>query len=117
MAKKEIEIVLKTPDELIKNDTLAIINENVIKYRDNDVSVVIKQDGNRIIMTRENNEYQLKLEFQENKKTLGNYLLKDNNIMLELEILTKNLKIDKKTIYIMYQLHDEIREYRVSVKE
>lgn len=117
MAKKEIEVVLKTPDDLIKINTLAIITDDVIKYRDNDILVVIKKEQAKILLTRENNEYQLKLEFQNNKKTIGNYLLKDNNIMLELEILTKNLKIDKETIYIVYELYDEIREYRVCVKE
>lgn len=117
MAKKEIEVVLKTPDDLIKINTLAIITKDVIKYRDNDMLVVIKQKNDKVLLTRENNEYQLKLEFEKNKKTLGNYLLKDNNMLLELEILTKNLEIDKKTIYIIYELYDEIREYKVSVKE
>lgn len=117
MAKKEIEVVLKTPDDLIKINTLAIITKDVIKYRDNDMLVVIKQKNGKVLLTRENNEYQLKLEFEKNKKTLGNYLLKDNNMLLELEILTKTLEIDTKTIYIIYELYDEIREYKVSVKE
>ena len=117
MAKKEIEIILKTPDDLIKTNTTAIVGENAIKYREKDILVVLKQDSNTLFLTRENNEYQLNLEFQENKKTLGSYLLKDNNIMLELEILTKDLKIDKNTIYIMYELHDEIREYIINIKD
>lgn len=117
MAKKEIEIILKTPDDLIKTNTTAIVGEDAIKYREKDILVVLKQDSNTLFLTRENNEYQLNLEFQENKKTLGSYLLKDNNIMLELEILTKDLKIDKNTIYIMYELHDEIREYIINIKD
>ena len=117
MAKKEIEIVLKTPDDLIKVNTSAIVNENIVKYREKDILVVLKQYGNTLFLTRENNEYQLNLKFQENKKTLGSYLLKDNNMILELEILTKNLKIDKNTIYIMYELHDEIREYIINIKD
>lgn len=117
MAKKEIEIVLKTPDDLIKINTSAIVNENIVKYREKDILVVLKQYGDTLFLTRENDEYQLNLKFQENKKTLGSYLLKDNNMILELEILTKNLKIDKNTIYIMYELHDEIREYIINIKD
>lgn len=117
MAKKQIEVILETDEEVIKNNTLAIITDNVIKYNDNNVLVILKISDSEVIITRENNEYQLTLKFKKDKKLIGNYLLKENNINLKLEILTEKLIISENKIEIVYILNDEIRKYKLFIRE
>lgn len=117
MAKKQIEVILETDDEVIKNNTLAIITDNIIKYNDNNVLVILKINDYEVTITRENNEYQLTLRFKKNEKLIGNYLLKENNINLKLEILTKKLIINDNKIEIVYILNDEIRKYKLFIRE
>lgn len=117
MAKKQIEVTLKTESEVIKNNTLGIITDDTIKYNDNNVLSVVKINDDEVTIIRENNEYQLILKFKENKKLSGNYLLKANNINLKLEILTKKLIINDNKIEIVYILNDEMRKYKLLIKE
>jgi len=117
MAKKQIEVILETENENMINNTLGIITDNTIKYNDNNIIVVVKYDDNRVVIIRENDEYQLEMIFEKDKTINGNYLLKENNINLKLEILTKNLIIDENKIEITYILNDELRNYRLHIKE
>lgn len=117
MAKKNIEIRLIADEENISNNVSALVNSNIIRYIEDNVSVTIKKSNDYITMIRENNEYRLTLKFNKNRKEIGKYLLKDNNMLLNLEILTKELIIDKNKIYILYELNEEYREFELSIKE
>jgi hypothetical protein len=117
MAKRRIEVVLETENEKLNNNTLGIITDNTIKYNDNNIIVVVKYDNNRVVITRENDEYQLEMIFEKDKTINGNYLLKENNVNLKLEILTKDLNIEENKIEITYILNDELRNYRLYIKE
>ena len=117
MAKKNIEIRLIADEENISNNVSALVNGNIIRYIEDNVSVTIKKSNDYITMIRENNEYRLTLKFNKNRKEIGKYLLKDNNMLLNLEILTKELIIDKNKIYILYELNEEYREFELSIKE
>lgn len=117
MAKKKIQISLKNNNEITKSDLSALIIDNNIKYIDNDIIVNININNDIIIMKRENNEYQLILEFKNKKKTTGSYLLKNNNIQFDLEILTNNLIIKDKFISIIYEINNEVKEYELKIRE
>lgn len=117
MAKKKIQISLKNNNEVTKSDLSALIIDNNIKYIDNDIIVNININNDIIIMKRENNEYQLILEFKNKKKTTGSYLLKNNNIQFDLEILTNNLIIKDKFISIIYEINNEVKEYELKIRE
>lgn len=117
MAKKQIEVILETENERLFNNALAIICDNTIKYNDNNIIVVVKYDNGRVVITRENDEYQLEMIFEKNKKINGNYLLKENNMNLKLEILTKELIINDNKIEITYIFNDELRNYKLHIKE
>ena len=117
MAKKKIQISLKNNNEVTKSDLSALIIDNNIKYIDNDIIVNININNDIIIMKRENNEYQLILEFKNKKKTTGSYLLKNNNIQFDLEILTNNLIIEDNFISIIYEINNEVKEYELKIRE
>ena len=117
MAKRKIKISLKNNEEVIESELSALIIDNKIKYIDNDILVNIDINNDYIIMTRENNEYQLILEFRNKKKTTGSYLLKENNIQFELDILTNDLIIEKEFISIIYEINNESKEYELEIRE
>lgn len=117
MAKRKIKISLKNNDEVIESELSALIIDNNIKYIDNDIIVNININNDIIIMKRENNEYQLILEFKNKKKTTGSYLLKNNNIQFDLEILTNNLIIEDNFISIIYEINNEVKEYELKIRE
>lgn len=82
-----------------------IKTKNNIIYKDNNVSVkIIFSDIIKII--RENNEYRIELNFNKNEKTRVNYLLKEYNKSLELNLVTKNININNNYIEILYEIID-----------
>lgn len=117
MAKRKIKISLKNSDEVIESELSALIIDNTIKYIDNDIIVSINIDNDYIIMKRENSEYQLILEFKNKRKTTGSYLLKENNIQFDLEILTNDLIIKDEFISIVYEINNENKKYELEIRE
>lgn len=117
MAKRKIKISLKNNDEVIESELSALIIDNKIKYIDNDILVNIDINNDYIIMKRENNEYQLILVFKNKMKTTGSYLLKENNVQFELDILTNDLIIEKEFISIIYEINNESKEYELEIRE
>ena len=83
--------------------TIGIKENNKISYNDNKVNVTILINDNKIIMTKEEKEYILKLNFDCNNDTKGTYLIEEIGT-LEIEIKTKNLKITMNNVYIEYEL-------------
>ena len=117
MAKKEIEVVLKTNDNIIKNNILGIVNNTTIKYNDGGVIVVITTQEDRISMSRTTDEYQLILNFIKDKEELGSYLLKETNAKFDILVKTKILEINDNNIKIVYELNDEKKEFSLLIKE
>lgn len=117
MAKRKIKISLNDNDKIIESELSALIIDNTIKYIDNDILVNINIDNDYIIMKRENKEYQLVLEFKNKRKTTGSYLLKENNVQFDLDILTNDLKIEKDFISIIYEINNERKKYELEIRE
>lgn len=117
MAKKDLEIVLITSDNTIKSNINGIVLDNTIKYNDDGVMVVLEILENNIKMTRTTDEYQLILNFNKNKHELGTYILKENNMKLDINIYTKELIIENNKINVVYILNDEERNYSLLIKE
>lgn len=115
MAKKCIEIIMKDGQEQSIIKVSSIKSSNMIKYIDNNIVSIIKIDNNKLSISRENHEYQLKLNFKEKVKTKGTYLLKLNNMIFDLEIMTDRLIIDKESIYLKYKIDDE--EHEIFINE
>lgn len=117
MAKKDLEIVLITSEDTIKNNISGIVLGNTIKYNDDGVIVVLDINDNNICMRRTTDEYQLVLYFSKNQHKKGSYTLKENNMKLDISIYTKELIIDNNSIKIVYTFNDEIKEFSLLIKE
>ena len=106
MSKIKIKYNLKNSNQNLNNECLGIINNNKIIYSDNGITTTI--DKKKLIITRKNNDYEIKLHILEEK---GYIDIKEGTIELELKIITKILESNK--INIEYLLNKEKYIYEV----
>ena len=97
-------------DVISSNEKLSLTNkkglkkDNEISYYDDDVYVVVKVLKNKILLTRENNEVKINLEFEKNKNLVTQYVIKDMGLKVKLETKTRQIIIKDKNIYVSYDL-------------
>lgn len=121
-------IIRKKLNGYIKNineDTLenissnAIITKDKITYINNDVKHIIHIKNNELILIRETNEFKNILTFSLNRSILSEYIIKKEDLCLEINIKTLELSITDKIIYIKYLILDSntIYEYKLFLEE
>lgn len=109
----------------INEDTLenissnAIITKDKITYINNDVKHIIHIKNNELILIRETNEFKNILTFSLNRSILSEYVIKKEDLCLEINIKTLELSITDKIIYIKYLILDSnaIYEYKLFLEE
>ena len=109
----------------INEDTLenissnAIITKDKITYINNDVKHIIHIKNNELILIRETNEFKNILTFSLNRSILSEYVIKKEDLCLEINIKALELSITDKIIYIKYLILDSntIYEYKLFLEE
>lgn len=116
--KIKVKGYLKNIDEgIITNiDTFGIKNKNKITYNEETVTNTILQEDNKIILIRENDEFKNILIFDLNKETISEYLLKENDLTIELNIKTNLVEIEDNNIKVRYLVIDSDNEYEYSIE-
>lgn len=116
--KIKVKGYLKEIDEgIITNiDTFGIKNKNKITYNEETVTNTILQEDNKIILIRENDEFKNILIFDLNKETISEYLLKENDLTIELNIKTNLVEIEDNYIKVRYLVIDSDNEYEYSIE-
>ena len=128
MSRLVVIIIRKKLTGYIKNiteDTLenissnAIITKDKITYINNDVKHIIHIKNNELILIRETNEFKNILTFSLNRSILSEYIIKKEDLCLEINIKTLELSITDKIIYIKYLILDSntIYEYKLFLEE
>lgn len=110
---------IENNDEKIKKLVDGEVSSNQIKYIDNGVLTNIKIFEKKVILTRKNKEYSIKLTFKEKEETKGIYKFTEINNDIELKIYTNKINIEKNNVYIDYYLFDKkikIGDYKYSIK-
>lgn len=97
-------------------DTFGIKNKNKITYNEETVTNTILQEDNKLILIRENNEFKNILIFDLNKETISEYLLKENDLTIELNIKTNLIEIEDNHIKVRYLVIDSDNEYEYSIE-
>ena len=83
-----------TENQTIEFETTAIKEKDKYKYIINNEKYILKTlNSNKIILNRDNNEYNCIMYFETNKKTSSEYTLKEKNISIPIDIKTTNIKI------------------------
>lgn len=116
--KKKISMktVNQTSKEAININCTCIFNKNKIKYIHDSINYSIIINKNNLIITRENKEFLNYMIYQNNKNTLGNYLLKENNMNFDLNIKTEELIIKENNIYIKYKILESKNIFEISIE-
>lgn len=116
--KIKVKGYLKEIDEgIITNiDTFGIKNKNKITYNEETVTNTILQEDNKLILIRENDEFKNILIFDLNKETISEYLLKENDLTIELNIKTNLVEIEDNYIKVRYLVIDSDNEYEYSIE-
>ena len=128
MSRLVVIIIRKKLTGYIKNiteDTLenissnAIITKDKITYINNDVKHIIHIKNNELILIRETNEFKNILTFSLNRSILSEYVIKKEDLCLEINIKALELSITDKIIYIKYLILDSntIYEYKLFLEE
>ena len=99
-------------------DTKGIKNKNKISYIQNEISHKLTLENNKIYLIRENKEFKNIFEFELNKKNKCYYLLKENNIEIDINIETQKIENNNNKIIIIYKVLDsnEIYEYKIEMR-
>lgn len=116
--KIRIKGFLKDIDEgtITNIDAFGIKNKNKITYNEETVANTVLQEDDKLILIRENDEFKNILIFDLNKETISEYLLKENDLTIELNIRTNLVEIDDNYIKVRYLVIDSDNEYEYNIE-
>lgn len=97
------KVFSKNDEELI-NNVKAVYKDNKITYKLNGIMVNISFFSSKVLITRENDDMRLDLEFEENKNLISKYLIKDLRLNVKVETRTKKIIRNDNNLLIEYDL-------------
>jgi len=119
--RKKIKGYLKniTDNECEELSENAILIKNKLSYIKDNVKHTILFKETEILLIRESNDFKNILTFSKNRSILSEYIIKENNLCIELEIETLELKYKEKELYVKYKVTDSdvIYEYKIIVED
>ena len=120
MSKVKIKSILhnKSSKEVYNIDTIGIKTDNKIKYKDNEINLVICVNKAEIMIERKCKEYSLILHLSQNNMTKGTYNIYNLGI-IDLDITTNKLIINENKAEINYILdfgNEEKTEFEFSLE-
>jgi len=107
-------------NEIVNFECKGIKNKNKVTYVDNDVRFNIKINDDNVMLIRNGADFINTFIFDKNKKnSISNYLIKENNCDVDIDIDVIDLKIDDDIIYIKYLISETncIYEYKLEMSD
>ncbi len=107
-------------NEIVNFECKGIKNKNKVTYVDNDVRFNIKINDDNVMLIRDGADFINTFIFDKNKKnSISNYLIKENNCDVDIDIDVIDLKIDDDIIYIKYLISETncIYEYKLEMSD
>mgnify|MGYP002534019412 FL=1 len=107
-------------NEIVNFECKGIKNKNKVTYVDNDVRFNIKINDDNVMLIRDGADFINTFIFDKNKKnSISNYLIKENNCDVDIDIDVIDLKIDDGIIYIKYLISETncIYEYKLEMRD
>ena len=113
--------MLKLHIKLLGDDNLDIIvngikKDNEYRYMENNISVTVKIDNNKLYIDRICNEYTINLVFDKNNKTKSTYNVFGGTKNFILDTITNKLKISDNKIDLEYVLEGNKFKYLLEVE-
>ena len=119
MSKIKISGMLKniTDNEITEFSTTAIKQKDKYKFIVNDEKYILTIIApNKIIMNRNNNEIEQTMYFEKNKTVSSIYTLKENNITINIDVLTNEIELTENSIKILYTIIDSNISYEYNIE-
>ena len=92
--KLDSTLINLTTKDIDKFSTIAKKEKNKITYQKDEYSYILKiLSPNNIVMNRQNNDIDVTLYFELNKKTKSTYILKKEGYTIEIDLKTTNFMI------------------------
>lgn len=107
-------------NEIVNFECKGIKNKNKVTYVDNDVRFNIKINDDNVMLIRDGADFINTFIFDKNKKnSISNYLIKENNCDVDIDIDVIDLKIDDDIIYVKYLISETncIYEYKLEMRD
>ena len=107
-------------NEIVNFECKGIKNKNKVTYVDNDVRFNIKINDDNVMLIRDGADFINTFIFDKNKKnSISNYLIKENNCDVDIDIDVIDLKIDDDIIYVKYLISETncIYEYKLEMSD
>jgi len=99
-----------TDNEILEFEEKGIRNKDKITYTNDKIKYTIKNDKSSIMLIREGSDFVNTFIFNMNNSTT-NYLLKENNYSLDLDVVTLDMVIDDNFLIIKYKIIETENEY------
>ncbi len=115
---KNIRVILNSKDVDLNFITKCIYNKNnnTIKYIENDdLKTIAIFNFNDYTLTRKNSKMTLKYKFIESKLTKGELNLKENNLSMEIDVVTNKIIKQSNYICIEFKVFEEPMKYIIEV--
>ena len=95
------------------------IIKNKITYKKDEVKYTLIISENSITLIRESEDFKNILTFKEKRSILSEYIIKSNDMVLEINVETLSLKNTSKEIYIEYKIKetDALHKYKITMEE
>lgn len=119
MSKIKISGMLKniTDNEITEFTTTAIKQKDKYKFIVNNEKYILTIiTPNKIIMNRNNDEIEQTMYFEKNKTISSIYTLKENNITINIDVLTNEIELTKNSIKILYTIIDSNISYEYNIE-
>lgn len=95
-------------NEIINYNNEGFLIGNIITFSNNETNLKLILKNNRISFIKEDNKSKLEHEFILNTKTFSKYILKKDNLSINIPIYTTKVDKKDKSIRIEYDLLDEL---------
>jgi len=104
-----------TENKILEIEEKGIKNKNKITYSSDNVRNIIKFSDSEIILIREGSDFVNTFIFNKDNSRC-NYLLKENNYDVDIEINTIMINASDDSIYIKYSVIDSKCEYEYKIE-
>lgn len=104
-----------TDNEIIIFNENGIKNKNKISFLNDNVKYNITNNDNEVILKRVGNDFINYFKFSINRG-ICNYLLKDNNYDVDIDIKTNIIDVNDNVIYVKYIIIDSDTQYEFKIE-
>ena len=112
MPKLKILVTIKNEEENTSYEVDAIIQDNILKYKENNNTMVL-YNYDRNILTRENEELRMDYVFDIKRKTKGTIQVKEINQKVDIDLKTNKLERKNNDIEVHFSIDDKDFLYRI----